>query len=233
MTRSAFFSFFYEVFKKALFVLVFANTAPLLGQSSVAVLEYGGGGDWYANPTSLPNLVKFATKEGGLDIHSAVGSVSAQSISLFSYSFLHMTGHGSVSFSADEAAALRTYLQRGGFLHIDDNYGMDPFVKKAIESVLPRAKWVLLPKQHDLFRGPFSFPSGLPKIHEHDGKSPEAWGLFIGKRMVVLYTKECDLGDGWEDPEVHQDPHEVRLRALQMGTNILHFVFRGQIPWTN
>lgn len=213
---------------------VILGTVPGIAQSSngarIATLEYGGGGDWYANPTALANLAEFAAQQG-LSIQAQPGSVPVGSASLFQFDWVHLTGHGNVSFTPAEAQNLRTYLQRGGFLHIDDNYGMDPYIRKAMKTVWPQSDWVPLSAQHPLFHGPFEFPRGLPKIHEHDGKAPQAWGLYHGDRLVVLYTYECDLSDGWEDPEVHNDPPAVRLQALRMGSNILHYVFRGQIPY--
>jgi hypothetical protein len=199
--------------------------------SRMATLEYGGGGDWYANPTALNNLARFASDQANIPVLPNPGSVPVGSSTLFSYDWVHLTGHGNITFTAQEAQNLRTYLQRGGFLHIDDNYGMDPYVRKALKTVWPQSDWVRLSASHPLFQGPFPFPKGLPKIHEHDGKAPEAWALYHGSRMVVLYTHECDLSDGWEDANVHNDPPAVRLQALRMGANILHFVFRGQTPY--
>lgn len=191
----------------------------------IALLQYNGGGDWYANPTSLPNLIAFCNKQAGMNIHPEPATVEAGSLDIFNYPFVHMTGHGNVVFSADEAENLRTYLMSGGFLHIDDNYGMDPFVRQAMKQVFPDQDFVELPFSHPLFRQAFSFPAGLPKIHEHEGKPAQAFGLFYQGRLVVLYTHECDLGDGWEDPDVHNDPEPVRQKALQMGANILQYVF--------
>jgi len=154
-----------------------------------------------------------------------VFSTEVGSPDLFNYPFLHMTGHGNVVFSTDEAQNLRTYLIAGGFLHIDDNYGMDPFVRPALKKVFPELDLVELPFTHPIFHQKYEFKNGLPKIHEHDNKPPQAFGLFWEGRLICLYTYECDLGDGWEDPEVHKDPEEVRQKALQMGANILQYVF--------
>jgi hypothetical protein len=210
--------------------LFFATESSLLAQptAKLATLEYSGGGDWYANPTALKNLAQFAKDQAGVAVDLNPASVPVGSPTLFQYDWVHLTGHGNVVFSAAEAQNLRSYLQRGGFLHIDDNYGMDPYIREAMKTVWPGAEWVPVGNRHPLFQGPFSFPRGLPKIHEHDGKAPQAWALYDGTRMVVLYTHESDLSDGWEDPDVHNDPPAVRLQALRMGANILHFVFRGQ-----
>jgi len=191
----------------------------------IAVLKYNGGGDWYSNPTSLPNLVKFCNTEIGTALNEKTATVEAGSIDIFQYPFVHMTGHGNVVFNTEEALNLRNYLNSGGFLHIDDNYGMLPYVTKALKQVYPNQDLVELPANHPIFSSAFNFKKGLPKIHEHDGKRPQALGLFHDGRLVVLLTVESDLGDGWEDPEVHNDPEEVRLKALQMGANIIKFVF--------
>lgn len=200
------------------------------GNFGVALLKYNGGGDWYANPTSLPNLVTFCNKELGLNMSTDIPTVEVGSPELLNYPFIHMTGHGNVVFSAIEAENLRTYLIAGGFLHIDDNYGMDPFVRPAMQKVFPELEFIELPYSHAIFHQKYNFNTGLPKIHEHDNKPPQAFGLFWEGRMVCLYTYECDLGDGWEDPDVHKDPPEVRTKALQMGANILQYVFMDNTP---
>jgi len=197
---------------------------------SIALLKYNGGGDWYANPTSLPNLVEFCNKQLGLNISTDIPTVEVGSTEIMNYPFLHMTGHGNVVFSTAEAENLRNYLIAGGFLHIDDNYGMDPYVRPAMQKVFPELTFVELPYSHPIFHQKYEFRNGLPKIHEHDDKPAQAFGLFWEGRMVCLYTYECDLGDGWEDPDVHKDPEEVRQKALQMGANILQFVFMGNTP---
>lgn len=197
---------------------------------SVALLKYNGGGDWYANPTSLPNLVEFSNKALGLNISSDIPTVEVGSPEILNYPFIHMTGHGNVVFSLAEAENLRTYLIAGGFLHIDDNYGMDPYVRPAMKQVFPELDFIELPYTHAIFHQKFNFNNGLPKIHEHDNKPAQAFGLFWEGRMICLYTYECDLGDGWEDADVHKDPEEVRLKALQMGANILQYVFMDNSP---
>jgi hypothetical protein len=191
----------------------------------IAVLKYSGGGDWYANPTSLPNLVKFCNQNINTKLNPKVNSVDVGSAELFLYPFVHMTGHGNVVFSSNDIQNLQNYLNSGGFLHIDDNYGMDEYIRKEIKKLFPNAALVEIPKAHPIFQTPYSFPNGLPKIHEHDNKQPQAYGIFIENRLALLYTFECDLGDGWENQEVHNDPIKVREKALKMGANILNYVF--------
>ncbi len=191
----------------------------------LALLKYKGGGDWYANPTSLPNLARFCNEELGTQFAEDQAEVYVGDADLFNYPFVHMTGHGNVVFSESEALNLRTYLIAGGFLHIDDNYGMDPYVRPAMKKVFPELDFVELPFEHPIYHQRFDFPNGLPKIHKHDGKPPQGFGLFWEGRLVCFYTYECDLGDGWESPQVHKDPPEKRLQALQMGANIVQYVF--------
>ncbi len=191
----------------------------------VALLKYNGGGDWYANPTSLPNLVEFCNSSLKTNLHPDPATVEVGSPDIFNYPFVHMTGHGNVFFSPDEARNLRDYLLAGGFLHIDDNYGMDPFVRREMKKVFPELDFVELPFSHPIYKQKFSFGSGLPKIHEHDGKPPQGFGLVHQGRLVCFYSYECDLGDGWEDPRVHNDPVEIHQKALQMGANIIGYVF--------
>ena len=203
-------------------ILLFWN----LGFSQdIAVLKYSGGGDWYANPTSLPNLVKFCNQNIKTKLNPKVNSVDVGSAELFLYPFVHMTGHGNVVFSNNDIQNLQNYLNSGGFLHIDDNYGMDEYIRKEIKKIFPNTALVEIPKTHAVFQTPYPFPNGLPKIHEHDNKQPQAYGIFIENRLAVLYTFECDLGDGWENQEVHNDPINVREKALKMGANILNYVF--------
>jgi hypothetical protein len=191
----------------------------------IAVLKYSGGGDWYANPTSLPNLVKFCNQNIKTKLNPKVNSVDVGSAELFLYPFVHMTGHGNVVFSNNDIQNLQNYLNSGGFLHIDDNYGMDEYIRKEIKKLFPNTALVEIPKTNPIFQTPYSFPNGLPKIHEHDNKQPQAYGIFIENRLALLYTFECDLGDGWENQEVHNDPINVREKALKMGANILNYVF--------
>ncbi|MBC5834140.1 DUF4159 domain-containing protein [Flavobacterium sp. F372] len=191
----------------------------------IAVLKYSGGGDWYANPTSLPNLVTFCNQNINTKLNTKVNSVDVGSAELFLYPFVHMTGHGNVVFSNNDVQNLRNYLNAGGFLHIDDNYGMDEYIRKELKKLYPDNALIEIPKTHPIFQAPYSFPNGLPKIHEHDNKQPMAYGIFIENRLALLYTFECDLGDGWESPEVHNDPLTIREKALKMGANILNYVF--------
>ena len=193
----------------------------------IALLKYNGGGDWYSNPTSLPNLIKYANQTINTYIKSKPATVEPGSSEIFSYPFVHMTGHGNVVFSDAEIINLRNYLLSGGFLHADDNYGMDQYIRREIKRIFPNKDLVEIPANHPIFQKPFVFVNGLPKIHEHDGKRPQAFGIFENSRLILLYTYECDLGDGWEDPEVHNDPKEVREKALKMGANILNYIFNN------
>lgn len=193
----------------------------------IALAKYSGGGDWYANPTSLPNLVKYCNQTIGTKLNTKIPTVEVGSAEIFSYPFVHMTGHGNVVFSPNDVENLNSYLTSGGFLHIDDNFGMDEYVRKEIKKIFPNEDLIEIPANHDIFKGPFNFPNGLPKIHEHENKKPQAFGIFIENKLVLLYTFECDLGDGWEDKEVHNDPDSVRENALKMGANIINFVFKN------
>lgn len=206
---------------------VFALLFSLSGwcQPPLALLEYGGGGDWYANPTALKNLAAFCNSASKTTLPLEQVQVQSGSAELFNYPFIHATGHGRIAFTAEEAANLRLYLEAGGFLHIDDNYGMDPYVRPAMKQVFPELEFVELPFDHPIYHQAFSFPNGLPKIHEHDGKQPKGYGLIYKGRLVCFYTYDCDLGDGWEDPEVHNDPPEKRQQALEMGANIIQYIY--------
>ncbi len=195
------------------------------GTLKFGLLKYKGGGDWYANPTALPNLAEFCNKELDMNIDTNPVEVEVGSPGIFNLPFVHMTGHGNVVFSEQEAENLRNYLMAGGFLHIDDNYGMDPFVRTAMKKVFPALDFVELPHSHEIYHQNFKFAQGLPKIHEHDNKPPQGFALIHNGRVVCFYTYECDLGDGWEDPSVHNDPATVRRQALQMGANVVQFAF--------
>ena len=194
----------------------------------VAVLQYRGGGDWYSNPTSLPNLVKFCNSELNMNIDETVPYVEVSSSDLSMYPFIHMTGHGNVVFSSSEVRNLRQYLAAGGFLHISDNYGMDAYVRTEFMKVFPELDWVEIPFNHSVYHQTFDFNQGLPKIHEHDDQPPHGLGLFFEGRLVCFYDTECDLGDGWEDYQVHRDPESVRTLALQMGANLIQFALGGE-----
>ena len=195
---------------------------------SVATLKYNGGGDWYANPTALPNLIEFSNNNIGTNIKKSPEIVEVGSSDIFNYPFVHMTGHGNIFFSNEEANNLRKYLLSGGFLHVDDNYGLDEFFRNEITKVFPNKKLILINSNHIIFNQSFSFPNGLPKIHIHDAKPSEAYGIFDNGRLICLYTYESDLSDGWEDAEVHNDSEETRLKALKMGSNIIEYVFLGK-----
>ncbi|MDH7912543.1 DUF4159 domain-containing protein [Winogradskyella sp. SYSU M77433] len=212
---------------KLLFSAFLSLFALLLFSQEVAVLKYNGGGDWYSNPTALPNLVKYCNKNINTSIDENVQTVEVGSTDIFQFPFLHMTGHGNVFFNEDDAINLRNYLVSGGFLHIDDNYGMEPYITKELKKVFPNSELVEIPKNHEIFNTAFEFPNGLPKIHEHDGKAPQAFGIFQESRLVLLFTFESDLGDGWEDEEVHNDPEDVREKALKMGANIIKYAFEN------
>lgn len=211
---------------KQLFYLLLLTNFTSFSQE-IALVKYSGGGDWYANPTSLPNLIKFCNTAINTKIKAKPRVVQPSSPDLFSYPFVHMTGHGNVVFSDADATNLRNYLNSGGFLHIDDNYGMDQYIRKEIKKLFPNKDLIEIPATHAIFQKPFLFSNGLPKVHEHDAKRPQAFGIFVDNKLVLLYTFECDLGDGWEDPEVHNDPIEVREKALKMGANILNYIFNN------
>lgn len=212
--------------KKLIAILfVLFSVAVQAQQMNIALLKYRGGGDWYGNPTSLPNLVRFCNHEIGTDINPSVPTVEPSSPDLFNYPYVYMTGHGNVSFDAAEAQNLRNYLIGGGFLHIDDNYGIRKFIEPQMKKVFPELDFVELPYSHEIFKSPYLFPNGLPKVHEHDNKAPQLFGLIYNGRLVCIFTYECDLGDGWEDQRVHHDSQEIRTLALRMGANILQYVF--------
>jgi Domain of unknown function (DUF4159) len=211
---------------KKIFLLFFIITSTCFSQE-IALLKYSGGGDWYANPTSLTNLIKYSNQNINTRIKSKPGLVEPSSPDLFSYPYIHMTGHGNVVFNDSDVLNLRNYMTSGGFLHIDDNYGMDEYIRKEIKKIFPNVDLIEIPANHPIFQKPYSFPSGIPKIHEHDGKRPQAFGIFIENRLVLLYTYETDLGDGWEDTEVHNDPLEIRTKALKMGANIMNYIFNN------
>ena len=216
-----------RVFMKQLtYALLCLLSFQTYGQE-IAVLKYKGGGDWYANPTALPNLVAFCNSRIGTTLREDIATVEVGSRDIFQYPWIHMTGHGNVFFSEEDAANLRAYLMAGGFLHIDDNYGMEPYLRKELTKVFPDKELEELGPDHAIFRQRFIFEDGLPKIHEHDAKRPQAFGIFHENRLMLLFTFESDLGDGWEDPAVHNDPEEVRLTALRMGANIIQYAFEN------
>ena len=195
----------------------------------LALLKYNGGGDWYANlDTSLPNLIQFTNSQLNTNISKEQAVVEVSSPEIFNYPFVHMTGHGNVVFSPQEAQNLRTYLMGGGFLHIDDNYGLDQFIRPQMKAVFPELDFVELPFSHPIYHQKFNFPKGLPKVHEHDGSAPQGFGLIFEGRLVCFYSYESDLGDGWEDASIHNDSPEVRQKALHMGCNLLQYALMGE-----
>ncbi len=210
-------------------MLLFSNftKSPVVGDLAplkLALLKYNAG-DWYVNPTSLKNLSTYCNENLGMNIDPDYATVEVGSADLFNYPFVHMTGHGNVLFNDFEAENLRKYLMAGGFLHIDDNYGMDPYIRVAMKKVFPELEFIELPFEHEIYHQKFEFKDGVPKIHKHDDKTPQGFGLFWEGRMVSFYTFEADLGDGWEDPSVHKDSEEVRQKALRMGANLISYVF--------
>ncbi|MBC7827233.1 MAG: DUF4159 domain-containing protein [Chitinophagaceae bacterium] len=202
-------------------VMVFAQATTV----KIAVMKYDGGGDWYSNPTSLPNLIAFCNDNLKTTIDPQPGVVEPGSVEIFNYPYVDMTGHGNVVFSDADVANLRTYLESGGFLQITDNYGIDQFIRREMKKVFPELDFIELPFSHPIYSQKYRFPNGLPKIHEHEGKPAQGFGLIYKGRLVCFYNFESDLGDGWEDRSVHNDPEEVRQKALQMGANIISFVF--------
>ncbi len=211
--------------KRILVFICFFFSIIAIHSQEIALLKYRGGGDWNANPTSLPNLIKFCNKNLSTNINPLPATIDVGSKDIFNYPFLHMTGHGNVVFSDEECRNLRNYLIGGGFLHIDDNYGLDKFIRPQMKKVFPELEFVELPFSHPIYHQKYSFPKGLPKIHEHDNKPAQGFGLFYENRLICFYTYECDLGDGWEDAAVHGDSEEIRTKALQMGANIIQYVF--------
>ena len=215
---------------KNLIILFIFITTSFIGQSysfKIGILKYNGGGDWYANPTALKNLIQFCNTNLNTNIDPMYDEIEVGNLSIFQYPWVHLTGHGNVVFSPKEANNLRNYLISGGFLHISDNYGLDPFIRKEMKKVFPEIDFVELPLNHEIYETPYAFKNGLPKIHEHDDNSPLGLGLIYEGRLVCFYDFECDLGDGWEDEEVHNDSEEIRTKALKMGANILSYALMG------
>ena len=215
---------------KNLIILFIFITTSFIGQShsfKIGILKYNGGGDWYANPTALKNLIQFCNTNLNTNIDPMYDEIEVGNLSIFQYPWVHLTGHGNVVFSPKEANNLRNYLISGGFLHISDNYGLDPFIRKEMKKVFPEIDFVELPLNHEIYETPYAFKNGLPKIHEHDDNSPLGLGLIYEGRLVCIYDFECDLGDGWEDEEVHNDSEEIRTKALKMGANILSYALMG------
>ncbi|QNM85910.1 DUF4159 domain-containing protein [Polaribacter pectinis] len=206
-----------------LFTCLFLNT----NAQDVAILKYNGGGDWYSNPTAIPNLVEFANTNIKTSISKNPQTVTVGSEEIFNFPLVFMTGHGNVFFSDDEATNLRNYLISGGFLHISDNYGLDKFIRKELKKVFPKLELKEIPSNHAIYNQTFKFPNGLPKIHEHDKKAAQGFGLFYEGRLIVFYDFETDLSDGWEDEIIHNNPKSVREKALKMGANIIEYAFKN------
>ena len=207
-----------------LFFIIFLITPNHYSQAfSIARIHYNGGGDWYGDPSSLPNLLEYVEKNTSIIVETDEYQMKLTNPELFNHSFIYITGHGNIRFSEDEIIILRDYLIKGGFLHADDNYGMDASFRREMKRVFPSKEWVELPHDHSIYNSYFSFPNGLPKIHEHNGKPPQGLGLFVKDRLIVFYSYESDLGDGWEDSNVHNNPFEIRESALKMGINIIWF----------
>ena len=205
-------------------IIIFTITKLIFAQDfSIARVHYDGGGDWYGDPSSIPNLLNFINENTSIAVNLEEVKIKLTDSNLYYYPFLYLTGHGNIRFSEDEVGILREYLKKGGFLHADDNYGMDKSFRREMKRVFPEKEWVELSYNHEIFHTFYEFPNGLPKIHEHDGKPAQALGLFEGERLIVFYTYETDLGDGWEDIEVHKDPQYLHESALKMGVNIIWF----------
>ena len=222
MYKKIFFSFLLLSFT----IIIFSFKSKTTYAYQIALLKYNGGGDWYANlETSLPNLIKFCNDNLKTAINPEQAIADAGSAEIFNYPFIHMTGHGNVIFSNQEAENLRNYLLAGGFLHISDNYGMDSFIRIQLKKIFPELDLIEIPFSHPIYHQKYEFPKGLPKIHEHDKKAPQGLGLIYKGKLICFYDFECDLGDGWESPEIHNDRQEARNNALKMGANIISYAF--------
>lgn len=216
----------YKLFFLFVVSLIFKTSFVFSQSYQIGLLKYSGGGDWYANlETSLPNLIKYCNANLKTNIDPEQAIVEVGSTEIFNYPFIHMTGHGNVVFSNQEAENLRKYLMAGGFLHVSDNYGMDKFVRTELKKVFPELELVELPYSHPIYHQAYNFDKGLPKIHEHEGKAPQGFGLIYKGRLVCFYDAECDLGDGWESYEIHKDSPETHEKALRMGANIISYAF--------
>lgn len=206
-------------------IVIYSTTSYAQKPIQLALLKYNGGGDWYSNPTALPNLIAFCNEYLNMDLNTDYETVEPGSKDIYNHPFIHMTGHGNVVFSSQQAANMREYLIAGGFLHIDDNYGMDPYIRPEMEKVFPELEFIELSFDHPIYHQKFDFPNGLPKIHAHDNKAPQGFGLIYEGRLVCFYTYESDLGDGWENAAVHNDSDEKRVEAYKMGANIIQYAF--------
>jgi hypothetical protein len=206
-----------------LFVIGVSIQAKAQSVYRIGKMKYGGGGDWYCNKTSLPNLIAYCNKELNTRFEEEAEVVEPGSPAMLQLPIVHLTGHGNILFTASEAEGLRKYLQAGGFLHADDNYGLDKFFRREMKKVFPELDFVELPFSHPIYHQKYDFAAGLPKVHEHDGKPPRGYGLFYKGRLICFYSYECDLGNGWEDRAVYNDAEATRLKALQMGANIVAY----------
>lgn len=216
-----------NLYLKKFVIIIFLSISFQNFAQEIAILKYNGGGDWYANPTALPNLIGFSNKHINTLISENPRSIAVGNSDLFNYSIVFMTGHGNVYFSEEEAKNLREYLISGGFLHISDNYGLDKYIRRELKKVFSKIELQEIPNNHPIYNQTFIFKNGLPKIHEHDKKEPKGFGLFFEGRLVCFYDYESDLSDGWEDASIHNNPEEIRLRALQMGSNIIEYAFKN------
>jgi len=214
-------TFLFQVISLSIIILSINN----LRAQQVAIVKYEGGGDWYANPTALPNLIAFCNENIYTNIDEKPKTVEVNSNEIYNYPIVFLTGHGNVFFSDEAAENLRKYLISGGFLQISDNYGLDKYIRVAMKKVFPELDFQEIPYDHPIYHQKYNF-SILPKIHEHNNKSAQGFGLFIEGRLVCFYDFESDLSDGWEDENIHNDPYEVRLEALKMGANIIEYVFK-------
>ena len=205
-------------------ILIFVFNIVFAQKFSIARIHYGGGGDWYSDPSSIPNLLDFLDKNTSISVESEEIRIKLTDSDASFYPYLYLTGHGNIRFTNEEIIILRSMLINGAFLHADDNYGMDKSFRRELKRLFPNKDLVSLPNDHPIFSSYYMIESGLPKIHEHDNMPPQALGLFEKNRLILLYTYESDLGDGWEDESVHKDPWEIREKALKMGTNIIHYI---------
>jgi hypothetical protein len=210
---------------KPLVFLFFIFSFGATNGQDVAILKYNGGGDWYANPTAIPNLINFANKNLNTSISKNPQDIAVNSVEIFNFPLVFMTGHGNVVFSDEEVINLKKYLISGGFLHISDNYGLNQYIRRELKKVFPKLELTEIPSTHPIYNQTFKFPDGMPKIHEHDNKKAQGFGLFYEGRLLVFYDYETDLSDGWEDQIVHKNPREVREKALKMGANIIEYAF--------
>ena len=212
--------------KYILSILIF-TISLFTNAQQIGILKYGGGGDWYANPTSLPNLINFSNRNTKTSIDYNIATVTPDSEDIFSLPIVFLTGHGNVYFDDASVENLRKYLISGGFIHISDNYGLDKYIRREMKKVFPKLNFQEIPASHPIYHQTFDFPKGLPKIHEHDKKAPQGLGLFYEGRLIAFYDYESDLSDGWEDKSIHNNPKETREKALRMGANIIEFAFKN------